>query len=419
MTDRVTILSILLILAGCDCGDGESVGRDAGRADAGTDASAEDPCLEATTLPAEIDEDTTVGPGCFILDQTRVGSDAVLTIAAGTTLLVEPAGWLGMSRSLTAPGDGGRLIAVGTESEPILFTPNSDAPAPGDWGCVFFGSDAAGSEMEHVVVEYGGSACGASGGAPDSQIVIESPIDTLRSVTSRHSAGHGLELNQDGDVRTFENNRFADNAQASLTIGGDHIVVPTSSTVFDDADDHIEVYSAAMNRGGTVSSQTVPYRFLEGAVVGPVEAPEIVVEGGVRFELESANFEIRGGNMVVEGTADDPVVFTSSKAAPAADDWGCVWFRHGDIGTRATGTVTVAHAVIEYAGGTGCGNLNDFQSALVVDTAADLTSLTFRSIDGHAIIVPLADCPANACDHTFTDVSAEPLSCNGTPQTCP
>lgn len=59
-----------------------------------TDAGA---CDQAVTLPASIDEDMTVGPGCVRILATSVTDGATLTIAAGTRVLMEPGAFLEVS----------------------------------------------------------------------------------------------------------------------------------------------------------------------------------------------------------------------------------------------------------------------------------------------------------------------------------
>jgi hypothetical protein len=75
-------------------------------------------------------------------------------------------------------------------------------------------------------------------------------------------------------------------------------------------------------------------------------------------------------------------------------------------GEQNTGTPTVRHAHFKYAGDDTCGNNN--WPALVVTQDADLTGLRFENIAGHAILVSLDECPANACDQEFIDWTPNP-----------
>ncbi|MFA5652799.1 MAG: right-handed parallel beta-helix repeat-containing protein, partial [Desulfomonilia bacterium] len=55
-------------------------------------------------------------------------------------------------------GDPGALIASGSENHPIMFTANTDSPAPGYWKGIYFYDtthDSA-SIIDHCIIEYGG-----------------------------------------------------------------------------------------------------------------------------------------------------------------------------------------------------------------------------------------------------------------------
>ena len=85
--------------------------------------------------------------------------DAVLTVEPGTTILMEPAGFL----SVAGSGDNAALVAVGTAAEPITFTSAALDPAPGDWQCVRIGADSSATDIRFTTFEYGGAPCAATG----------------------------------------------------------------------------------------------------------------------------------------------------------------------------------------------------------------------------------------------------------------
>lgn len=379
-----------------------------------------DPCENAEELPARINEDLTVGPGCIILDETVVENDAELTIEAGTTILVRPAGYLSISRYQSAPDDGGTLTAIGTAELPIVFTSIEEEPKEGDWGCVFLGDDAAGSELDWVELEYGGAPCGASGNGFEGEIVVRGHTRTLTNITATRSSSHGITILNEGLVQALSELHFSDNEGASLNIDANQLVSLGGGNTFADEDDVIEVEDSGMNRDGNILAQPVPYRFLAGATVGTAGAqPEIVVEAGVHFQLSGVSFVVQAGNLMVEGTESEPVVFSSSEQSPQPGDWGCLWFQHHMVNSQNTGVPAVSHAVFEYGGNDSCGNNNDWPAALIVTSDADLDGLVFDQIAGHGILTPLDACPENACDQTFMDLDAEALSCDDVPTACP
>jgi hypothetical protein len=140
-----------------------------------------------TSLP--VDEDTTIHDRGipYRLGEPVTGNGAdmrvglsgtgaaltTLTIEAGVTIKVHPAGRLLMQTSLNSiPGSGyhpsGSLIALGTAAKPITFTSAAATPAPGDWVAVWFdGGDnstpAPNARLDYVHVEYAGGPTYASG----------------------------------------------------------------------------------------------------------------------------------------------------------------------------------------------------------------------------------------------------------------
>jgi len=90
-----------------------------------------------------------------------------IDVLSGVTLTIEPGVQVKFNSGerLLVSGD---LIAIGTETEPILFTSNLPNPQPGDWGNIEFlegslptqvdpsGNYLSGSILKHCIVEYGG-----------------------------------------------------------------------------------------------------------------------------------------------------------------------------------------------------------------------------------------------------------------------
>ena len=87
---------------------------------------------------------------------TQPDRHAVLTLEAGVTIRVEPAGRVLMQ----SPGDAaslGALVANGTAAKPVVFTSAASAPAPGDWvGLYFAGAPDPQDKLDFLHVEYAG-----------------------------------------------------------------------------------------------------------------------------------------------------------------------------------------------------------------------------------------------------------------------
>ena len=137
------------------------------------------------------------------------------------------------------------------------------------------------------------------------------------------------------------------------------------------------------------------------------------------------------GVLKAQGTAAEPIVFTSGEAAPAPGDWTGLWL------DTATGS-QLDHVIIEYAGGTnGIGSNNckptgtqdeggllvgDFETQYV-PPANLLTNSTIRFSAGYGIVAMWQAATNNAPDLTATNTFTGNALCaqtfNGTPTGCP
>jgi len=94
-------------------------------------------------------------------------------------------------------GPGGRIVARGTPTEPIVFTSGQPQRAPGDWSGIFlFGSDMP-SDFRYCVIEYAGAGWSAwidlwSGAGIRSHIAAGAVIDHC---TIRYSSADGICVN--------------------------------------------------------------------------------------------------------------------------------------------------------------------------------------------------------------------------------
>ncbi len=90
--------------------------------------------------------------------------DGILTVAMGTTLEIRPGTVVRFTRfdsNSDQIGEHeifiqGRLLALGSAEQPILFTSAETSPRPGDWGALnMMMSEEDGNLLEHCIIEYG------------------------------------------------------------------------------------------------------------------------------------------------------------------------------------------------------------------------------------------------------------------------
>jgi hypothetical protein len=78
--------------------------------------------------------------------------DQTLTIEAGAVLKFAASGWIGFGSS-----NNSTLNAIGTETEPIVFTSAATTPAPGAWeGLFFYSHTSSSSKLMHCIIEFAG-----------------------------------------------------------------------------------------------------------------------------------------------------------------------------------------------------------------------------------------------------------------------
>ncbi len=110
---------------------------------------------------------------------------AMLTVEPGVTVK------FGASMGLQI-GNGsyrGVLTAKGTASSNVRFTSSQATPAPGAWtGVTLFGNASSASEIEHMIIEYGGQG----GTYSKANLVLNQSSPVIMNSTIRNSAGSGV-----------------------------------------------------------------------------------------------------------------------------------------------------------------------------------------------------------------------------------
>jgi hypothetical protein len=125
------LLSSSLLFSGCDS-ETEDTTNNSNSTDNSSNVSG---LFTDTTLPSEISADLTLSADVqYKIDGlVTVRNNATLTIPAGTTLYGSAEGYLVVAK-------GAKIMAIGTASNPIIFTSeaafNGDTPARGQWGGV-------------------------------------------------------------------------------------------------------------------------------------------------------------------------------------------------------------------------------------------------------------------------------------------
>ncbi len=238
------------------------------------------------------------------------------------------------------------IIAKGTLDNPIIFTSNSPSPEAGDWYGLNFYKGAVNCEFDFCKFKYGG------GNNSYGNIYIEEATVSITYCTFSNSESYGIKLSTNGDFANFTNNTFISQklypitiyANAVATIGGDNSFETGSSIYITDNSFDISGSYTWLNQG-------VPY-FIDGTIrVGNQNGTTLNIDAGTVLKfgnsggLEFAYWDDDYAKLITNGTADEPVVFTTNSPAPAKGDWDGLNFYNG-----VTGSI-LNYCIIDYAGG--------------------------------------------------------------------
>jgi hypothetical protein len=295
------------------------------------------------------------------------GASATLTLEAGVVVLFDLDAQLVVEK--------GALKALGTQAQPIHMAANQSVPTWGFWRGLKFAAPAGDSLLEHVTL--------ADCGRVDAQrlgMCLDVLNTTLvaRDVTIRNSGSRGLSFGFSGElgagsarVSVFGSKGYA------VTVNADHVGgLPTGGTFTGNGVNAIAVFND-VTRSQTWPNLGIPYDLLGPwpSVVGNPSTPTtpttltlsagtvLRFNHGESFSVGSSMFSSGSplpADLIVNGTEEAPVRFTSSARNPQPGDWSGVNLENITANTR------LSHAIIEYAGspfGSGGGNLNLSRSA--------------------------------------------------------
>lgn len=327
---RKVVLAALLLSA-CSRNNGPQVtvgSSDAGNPSAsqkipsksGCDQDLQDRVVQGATLTLE----TKCSP-YVVNGQLQVAGSATLEIQPGVEVRFEK------GASLAAGGTGtAKVIAHGTADAPIRFTSNLTSKAPGDWAGLYFFQGAAGSELEHVIVEFGGSD------PEKGEIRVEAPIRITASAI-QDSAGYGL-VGAEGGRADFSGNTVQKTAKAPLRIEAGALGGLGDGNRYQ-RDARIEVVGGKIEGSVEVRDQGIPYELREGNidVAGEETEPsELVLDRGVTFLFadDVDGIEVgdsdAGGRLKAIGDENKPIMLKSASGTKGGFG-GIVVYDHGKI----------------------------------------------------------------------------------------
>ena len=187
--------------------------------------------------------------------------------------------------------------------------------------------------------------------------------DFLKKKGSDQADGAAQQANNGQAAGTTTTNAASDNNQNTLQNAND----PSKGSVTGCGWPTDGSKNATITEGCTVTVKST-LNLNEGAT--------LTIEKGAKIAFDTdQGIQIEYGKVVIAGTADKPVIFTSANTSPAPGDWWGIRFHE----KTAAGT-TIDHAIFEYTGSNSGGS----EAALHVDDMRQggritVTNTTFRN----------------------------------------
>jgi hypothetical protein len=354
---------------------GDDKGDDKPKAAAGSGCKAPD---------TELKGDFTITKGCKLKLESYVAINdgAVLTIEPGATISFGPDAYIEVVY--------GRIVAKGTDDDPIVFTSSNKDPAAGDWPGLFIADKAmSGNVFDKVTIEYAGRDAHGGKGALTLEGAVHGGRVSITNTKFKNSKTTGVwGDNDDAAFAKFEGNSFVKMGDSaievpSMVLGsvgkndwGGHVIRTggdvTASITWPKVDVPIVINRAIAVRG--VKDSAI-FTLADKSVLK--FGPEAYIEVGLE----------NGSGLVAKGCT-----FTSANATAAAGDWPGLFF-----GEKTTGT-TIDGGSVEYAGRDAHGShaAMTYESPAKKVTNAKVTGVAFKKNLNSAFFSDDADCGPNA-----------------------
>ena len=146
-------------------------------------AAASTPSDLPSALYVDICGDISAGTWTAAESPYRVTCDSVLL--PGTILTIEPGVQIQFTAGVSLTVEG-KLSAIGTPVQPIVFTSDQELPAPGDWSGLHFVAGSSGSQLSWCLVAYATSGVHVYAGPG------ETVGPALSDCTVRHNSMYGI-----------------------------------------------------------------------------------------------------------------------------------------------------------------------------------------------------------------------------------
>ncbi|MCF7805485.1 MAG: hypothetical protein K9N46_08965 [Candidatus Marinimicrobia bacterium] len=238
--------------------------------------------------------------------------NAVLTIEPGVTIEFGEGARMDIESS-------GTLIAVGTETDSIIFT--GATKSPGSWDGIHIKSTSVDNEISYASALYGGADTYAN------IYISYNGAAKISHTRSDKSSTYGFVAENGAGIREFAENSFNGNASGALSISANLIgsLDANSSYAGTDGEGIIAVSSSDVTTDQTWPATDAPY-IMDGVTnVGSV----VTVDPGAVFKFtQGSRLDIEGdsGSLIAVGNADSSIQFQGTQEL--AGHWDGIYFQN-------------------------------------------------------------------------------------------
>ena len=257
-------------------------------------------------------------PGIYIVKTN-------LTLNSANNLTIQPGVEIRFEKDRSFAVDGKAILkAIGTQTQPILFTSAIvDNKQPGDWrGFVFI--DSPNSEFEWCIFEYGS---GGESWSNNGLLNIRACKVAVNYCIFQYALNSGIYLdNAAGGFSSFEQNRIKNcgetqNNQYPIRAEGGIMTVQGIGE-----GNGIETSKGISINGGSVDNTVLLRSFVPYIITGNITvkaSSTLTLEAGTElmFGLQRSIQVDQGGKLIAIGDATNQITFTGNNPTKTAGDW--------------------------------------------------------------------------------------------------
>ncbi|MCA9172316.1 MAG: hypothetical protein KDB23_31845, partial [Planctomycetales bacterium] len=236
-------------------------------------------------------------------------ASASLNIEPGTVVKLNQGVHFQILGSMNAVGNAGQFIVFTSTNDDTIgedLTATATTAVPGSWDALWI--DSATTILDHAEIRFAGNRSSPGNGSWRTPAVHVAQSPTLRSVTISDSENQGLIIN--GGAPTFEDLLVERSGREAIYLKP--VATPTFTRV--SASDNVGGDRVTLESGTITVDQTwdfsgLPVHLTDDLAIDA--AATLTITPGTIVKLPyGAHLDARG-NILANGTADEPIIFTS------------------------------------------------------------------------------------------------------------